>query len=194
MTELINNIGKIFSALGFRSISRTIFSLLAVVLLVTTTACNGAQTNATVNPTQTTNPRPGKITELYKPIAPPVGGMNNYSDVDPRQNTSEADAKAKRLIEKTENLSKGNTNPFKQLGKQLDDRSIPERVGETTEKINRSAQETADDVAKGTRKGYQNVKENTKSFKDDVESAVDDLGDKARAKTNDLKNDIRKAT
>jgi hypothetical protein len=194
MTELINKVAKRFSALGYRSISRTILSLLAVVLLVTTTACNGAQTNAKLDSTETTNPRPGKITELYKPIAPPTGGMNNYSDVDPRQNTSEADAKAKQLIDKTESLSKGNTNPFKQLGKQLDDRSIPERVGDTAEKINRSAKETADDVAKGTQKGYQNVKENTKSFKDDVESAVDDLGDKARAKTNDLKNDIRKAT
>lgn len=194
MTELINKISRTFSALGFRSISRTILSLLAVVLLVTTTACNGAETNAKVAPTQTTNPRPGKITELYKPIAPPAGGMNNYSDVDPRQNTSEADAKAKQLIDKTESLTKGGTNPFKQLGKQLDDKGIPERAGETAEKINRSAKETADDVAKGTRKGYENVKENTKSFKDDVESAVDDLGDKARAKTNDLKNDIRKAT
>ena len=193
MTELINKINRAFSALGFRSISRTIFSLLAVGLLVTTTACNGAPTNA-IDPTQTTNPRPGKITELYKPIAPPAGGMNNYSDVDPRQNTAGSEAKAKQLIDKTENLSKGGTNPFKQLGKQLDEKSIPERVGESAEKINRSAQETADDVAKGTRKGYQNVKENTKSFKDDVEGAIDDLGDKARAKTNDLKNDIRKAT
>ncbi len=194
MTELINKIASRFSALGFRSISRTILSLLAVVLLVTTTACNGAETTAKVDPTQTTNPRPGQITELYKPIAPPAGGMNNYSDVDPHQNTSEADAKAKQLIEKTENLNQGGTNPFKQLGKQLDDKGIPERVGESADKLNRSAKETADDVAKGTRKGYQNVKENTKSFKDDVESAVDDLGDKARAKTNDLKNDIRKAT
>ncbi len=194
MTELINTVSRRFTALGYRSISRTILSLLAVVLLVTTTACNGAQTNTKLDPTQTTNPRPGKITELYKPIAPPAGGMNNYSDVDPRQNTSQADAKAKQLIDKTESLTKGNTNPFKQLGKELDDRSIPERAGDTAEKINRSAKETAEDVAKGNKKGYENVQKNTKSFKDDVESAVDDLGDKARAKTNDLKNDIRKAT
>ncbi len=37
---------------------------------------------------------PEQFTELYKPNSPPVGGMNNYSDVDPRMDTTKADAKA----------------------------------------------------------------------------------------------------
>jgi hypothetical protein len=212
MTELITAI-NIKLPDWMRGMSRSVLTLLAAVLLFVTTACNGADTTTVkVDPTRVTNPQPGKITELYKPIAPAEGGMNNYSDVDPRQNTAEAKAKAERLIQKTEDLQKGGTNPFKQLGKQLDDKGIPERVGEGAEKLNRSAQETADDVTKGTKRGYQNVKENTKSFTDDVKSAVDDLGnkarsktddvksavddlgDKARSRTNDLKNDIRKAS
>ncbi|WP_310414191.1 hypothetical protein [Chamaesiphon sp. OTE_8_metabat_110] len=149
---------------------------------------------AKVDPTRVENPQPGKITELYKPIAPAEGGMNNYSDVDPRQNTAEAKAKADRLINKTEDLKKGDTNPFKQLGKQLDDKGIRDRAGETADQLNRSAKETAEDVAKGTKRGYQNLKENTKSFADDVKSAADDIGDEAKAKANDLKNNIRKAS
>jgi gas vesicle protein len=193
MTEFIKAIKRI-PVLKLTGVSRAILSLLAVVLLVTTTACNGGEIKAKIDPTRVANPQPGKITELYKPIAPAEGGMNNYSDVDPRQNTAEAKAKADRLIQKTEDLQTGGTNPFKQLGKELDDKGIPERVGESADKLNRSAKETAEDVAKGTQKGYQNVKENTKSFTDDVKSAVDDLGDKVRSKTNDLKDNIRKAS
>ena len=194
MTELINTIKTKLPALNFRLLSRAVLSLLAVVLLLTNTACNNGEMKAKVDPTRVDNSQPGKLTELYKPIAPAEGGMNNYSDVDPRQNTSEADAKANKLIRKTDDLQKGGTNPFKQLGKQLDDKGIPERVGETADKLNRSAKETAEDVAKGTKRGYQNVKENTKSFTDDVKSAADNFGDKARDKANDLKNDIRKAS
>ena len=194
MTELINTF-KTKIPLNLHRFGRAVLSLLAVVLLFTSTDCNNnGEMKAKVDPTRVENPQAGKITELYKPIAPAEGGMNNYSDVDPRQNTSEAQAKADRLIKKTEDLQKGDTNPFKQLGKQLDDKGIPERVGEGAKQINRSAKETAEDVAKGTKRGYQNLKENTKSFTDDVKSAADDLGDKARDKASDLKNDLRKAT
>jgi len=193
MTELINTI-KTQLPFNLRRFGKAVLSLLAVVLLFTSTACNNGEMKAKVDPTRVENPQPGQLTELYKPIAPAEGGMNNYSDIDPRRNTTEAKAKADRLIEKTEDLQKGDTNPFKQLGKKLDDKGIPERVGEGAEQVNRSAKETAEDVAKGTKKGYQNLKENTKSFADDVKSAADDLGDKARDKASDLKNDIRKAT
>jgi hypothetical protein len=193
MTELINTI-KIKVPFNLQRFGRAVLSLLAVVLLFTSTACNGGEMKAKVDPTRVENPQPGKLTELYKPIAPAEGGMNNYSDIDPRQSTAEAKAKADNLIKKTEDLQKGDTNPFKQLGKQLDDKGIPERVGEGAKDLNRSAKETAEDVAKGTKRGYQNLKENTKSFTDDVKSAADDLGDKARDKARDLKNDIRKAT
>ncbi len=195
MTELINTIKTKIPAVNFRILSRAVLSLLAVVLLFTNTACNNTgEMKAKVDPTRVENPQPGKITELYKPIAPAEGGMNNYSDVDPRQNTAEAKAKADRLINKTEDLKKGDTNPFKQLGKQLDDKGIRDRAGETADQLNRSAKETAEDVAKGTKRGYQNLKENTKSFADDVKSAADDIGDEAKAKANDLKNNIRKAS
>jgi gas vesicle protein len=163
------------------------------MLLVTTTACNGANSTAKVDPlTNSNNPAPGKVTELYKPIAPAEGGMNNYSDVDPRMDKSEAKAKAERLIDKTGKLQRDGTNPFKQLGKQFDEKGLPERIEDTAKQVNRSAQETSDDVVKGTKRGYSNLKENTNNFTADVKSSLENTQQKAVDRAEDLKDTVRK--
>ncbi|WP_310421990.1 hypothetical protein [Chamaesiphon sp. VAR_48_metabat_135_sub] len=144
-------------------------SFLAIALLVTTTACNGSEV---VSKTNLDNPPPGKITELYKPITPEVGGMNNYSDVDPRVDTSKVDGKVDRSIKQAKDLARKDTNPLQQVKKDFDNKGIQERVEDAADSVRQSAQETADGISKGTRKGFANVKENANSFKDDVESAV----------------------
>ncbi|WP_310488853.1 hypothetical protein [Chamaesiphon sp. VAR_69_metabat_338] len=172
-------------------------SFFAVILLVTTTACNGTNSSpnstAKVDPlTNSNNPPPGKVTELYDRVQPAEGGMNNYSDVDPRMDKSEAKAKADRLIDKTDKLQRDVTNPFKQLGKQLDEKGLPERIEDTSKQVTRSAKETADDVAKGTKRGYGNLKENTKTFKEDVKSSLENTQRRAEDRANDLKDTVRK--
>jgi gas vesicle protein len=142
--------------------------------------------------TNSNNPAPGKVTELYKPIAPAKGGMNNYSDVDPRMDESAAKAKADRLIDKTDKLQRDVTNPFKQLGKQLDEKGLTERVEDSSKQITRSAKETADDVAKGTKRGYGNLKENTKTFKEDVKSSLENTQRRLENQADDLKDTIQK--
>jgi hypothetical protein len=194
MKDLIEIIKRAIPSFELRSFYRAIVSFLAVVLLVSTTACNGSTPTTKVDRPNLANPTASKVTELYKPIAPPAGGMNNYSDVDPRMDTSEAKAKTNRLIKKTDDLQNAGTNPFKQIRKQLDNKGIPERVEAASKDLNRSTKQTADDVAKGTQKGFNNLKENTQSFKDDVESAVEKLGDKAKVKVNDLKDNIDNAS
>jgi hypothetical protein len=169
MTNLIKTIKNVLRSFNLKSLYKTFLSILAIALLVTTTACNGTEVAAKTN---LDNPPPGKITELYKPIAPAVGGMNNYSDVDPRVDTSKADAKAERLINQAKGLERKDTNPLQQIKKEFDNKGIQERVEDTAESVRQSAQETADGISKGTRKGLANVKENAKSFKDDVESAA----------------------
>ena len=169
---MINPSDKVKSgwqSLQLKSLYRAVLSFLAIALLVTTTACNSSEVAAKKN---LENPPPGKITELYKPITPAAGGMNNYSDVDPRVNTDRADAKADRLIKQAKDLEQKDTNPQKQIEKGFDRKGIKERAEDTVDSVRKSAEETADGVAKGTRKGFANVKENAKSFKDDVESEV----------------------
>jgi hypothetical protein len=193
MVNLIRAADKPNLSFKFKSLAKAVLSFCAVILLVTTTACNGANSTAKVDPmTNSNNPAPGKVTELYKPIAPAEGGMNNYSDVDPRMDTSEAKAKADRLIDKTDKLQRDVTNPFKQLGKQLNEKGLPERIEDTAKQVNRSAQETADDVVKGTKRGYGNLKENTNTFKEDVKSSLENTKQKAVDRAEDLKDTMRK--
>jgi cytochrome c556 len=169
MINFINAVKSTWRSFNLKSLYKTVLSFLAIALLVTTTACNGSEVASKTN---LDNPPPGKITELYKPITPEVGGMNNYSDVDPRVDTSKVDAKAKRLIEQAKDLERKDTNPLQQIKKDFDNKGIQARVEDAADRVGESAQETAEGISKGTRKGLANVKENAKSFKDDVESAV----------------------
>jgi hypothetical protein len=169
MINLINKVKSTLRSFQLKSFYKAVLSFLAIALLVTTTACNGSEVAAKKN---LENPPPGKITSLYKPITPEVGGMNNYSDVDPRVDTSKADAKADRLIDRAKGLERKDTNPLEQIKKEFDRKGIQERVGDTADSVRESAEETAEGISKGTRKGFANVKENAKSFKDDVESAA----------------------
>lgn len=189
MINLIKAITRTLKSFNFRSLAKATLSLAAIILVVTTTACNG--TNAATKPT-VNNPTNGKITELYKPIVPPTGGMNNYTDIDPRVNTSKAEAKADRLIKQAKDLEQKDTNPFKQLQKQFDQKGVNERAEDAVEGVNRSAQETADGVAKGTRKGFGNLQENAKSFKEDVKSAVGDMKQNAREEAENIERSVRK--
>jgi hypothetical protein len=191
MINLINAVKSTLRSFKSKSFYKAVQSFLAIALLLTTTACNGSEVASKAN---LDNPPPGKITELYKPITPEVGGMNNYSDVDPRVDTSKVEAKADRLINQAKGLERKDTNPLQQIKKELDKKGIQERVGDTAESIGKSAQETATDIAKGTRKGFANVKENAKSFKDDVKSAAGDLGKNARDKATDIQDTVRDAT
>jgi flagellar biosynthesis/type III secretory pathway protein FliH len=118
--------------------------------------------------------------------------MNNYTDVDPRVDTSKAEAKTDRLIKQAKDLERKDTNPFKQIQKQFDKKGINERAEDAVEGVNRSAQETADGVAKGTRKGFGNLKENAKSFKEDVKSAVGDMKQNASEETEKIERNARK--
>ena len=182
---------NILPRFDFKSLYKTVVTFLAVALLVTVTACGGTNQTAKIEKVDV-DPSTGKNVELYRPLTQPKGGMNNYSDVDPRVDTSKVEAKADRLIKKTEDLVKKDTNPFKEIGKKLDKKGLPERAEDLSKDVTRSAKETADGVAKGTEKGFGNLKENTKSFADDVKSAVGDLKDKAQQKTDDIERNVRK--
>jgi hypothetical protein len=170
----------------YQSLFKTALSLLAVFFLVISTACNSSEVAAKKVERPMDKQSAGQITELYKPIAPREGGMNNYSDVDPRMDTSRAAAKTDRLINQADTRSRTDTNPLKEVKKELDRKSLKERAEDFTDSIGRSAKETTDGVAEGTQRGFKNLKENARSFKDDTKAAIDDLGQKARDKVDDM--------
>lgn len=186
MTNLIRSVKNNFSV-NLKSLYKAAISLLAVMFLLVSTGCDGTQTNTKINPPGSADnmPTSGKITELYKPITPPEGGMNNYSDVDPRMDTSEAKAKAQREIEKSADLQKGGVNPFKQLRKDLEDKGVTERAKDFSKDASNAAKENAQDFAQGTERGVENIKKNSKQFKNDVEESIDKFGNSIRDKATD---------
>lgn len=192
MSCFIKGLKNNFRSFDFKSLRQVTISFLAAFFLFSTTACGGPDLSANTMPKDLDSSSPHNITELRKPPAPPIGGMNDYSDVDPRVDTSQAKAKADRLIKQTKELQQKDPNPFNQVRKNFDKKGLPERAEDLSDRLNRSAQETIDGVSKSTEKGFENLQENTKSFKDDVGSTVDQLGQKAMDKADDLKNAAQK--
>ncbi len=204
-----------------QSLQKVFISFLAIAFLFVTTACNSTELSADAtgpNPTrgggktEVNVPNPtkgeqnaqatktkglrqeGQITELYKPITPAEGGMNTYSDVDPRRNTAKADSKAARNIENASSQLKSGNNPIEEVKKELDKKGVKERVDELSNDVSRKAQDKVDELSKTAKKGFNNLQDNTKSLKQDVNSAAESASDKVSNKADDIKSSVRQAT
>jgi hypothetical protein len=182
------------SFFNLKSLYKIAISFLAVVFLVVNTACNSSDVAATGDLSTRSHPsgQSPNIPNLYDPLTPPQGGMNNYKDVDPRTDTSDAESKADRLINKADAQQKGGRNPIKEVRKELDKKGVQDRAENLTEDLGRSAKRQADRVSQGTKKGVENIQDNTKSFANDVSSGADDLGRNAKGKAEDLKQAAKK--
>jgi hypothetical protein len=180
-----------FLSLDLKSLSRVVIGFLAVIFLVVNTACSSTEVAATRDLPVGSHPS-GQTPNLYDPLSPPQGGMNNYKDVDPRTDISDAEAKADRLIKNANSQQKSGSNPIKEVRKELDKKGPQDRAADLSKDVSRSAQNRADEVSQVAKKGLGNVQRNTKSFADDVSSGADDLGRKAQGKVDDLKQAAKK--
>ena len=115
------------------------------------------------------NPRP-EVPEEAAGSSFRKGGMNEYSDVDPRTDVAPANTKAKALIDKTERnvidqTDDVGTNTRRILDKKGENAEhFGQNVKETTESSANSFQKSANDFIKGTQKGTENIKQNTEDF------------------------------
>jgi hypothetical protein len=122
----------------------------------------------------------GQITKFYEPIQPVEGGMNTYRDVDPRQDTSESDAKAEKLIQKASRSEASKfDNPLDAVKKELADEPIPERVQKFSKNVGKSAQKAADELSQETQKGLNNISEGSRDLRNKTQSAAQTLTQKA---------------
>ncbi len=185
---------NVLSFFNLKSFYRVVISCLAVVFLVINTACSSPEVAATGGLPTGSHPsgQSPDLPNLYDPLTPPQGGMNNYKDVDPRTNTSDANSKADRLINNAEFKQKAGNNPIKAVRKELNKKGLQDRAEDLSDDIGRSAQKKADKVSQGTKRGLDNIQDNTKSFADDVSSGADDLGRNAKGKVEDLKQAVKK--
>jgi ElaB/YqjD/DUF883 family membrane-anchored ribosome-binding protein len=157
---------------------------LAGVFLFVTQACNSGNSVGATTPSQTapaqTVPRQtvgeGQLarpnSEVYVPkgeniLSPNEGGMNNFSDIDPRAKGAYIKAKSEELKQNAEQNVIDETSNIGETTRRILDKK-GENVEEIGDNLKKNAQETAEkakssatDFARGTSKGIENIKDNT---------------------------------
>jgi hypothetical protein len=175
-------------------ITRIVTGFLASLFLFVATACSNtpnvlAKTADDVRPEV---PR-SAVTNTHQ------GGMNEYSDVDPRRSTAPANSKAKALIENAQrNIDTKSADSRQQYGENYRSGTpIGERVKRLGEDVGESAEELAEGAAKGTKQGLENIRQNARNTSDYVEDVGEDTAnvniDKAQAKINNAAKGTRRA-
>ncbi|WP_404790643.1 hypothetical protein [Altericista sp. CCNU0014] len=118
----------------------------------------------------------GQITELYRPIQPATQGMNTYSDIDPRQDTTKASQQAKKVLQNSARQpAAGIGESVDRVKQELKDEPIGERMEKLSKRVGESAQSTAEGVSAEARKGLRNIDKNSKNFGEDVKSTAKDM-------------------
>ncbi|MBG1245201.1 hypothetical protein [Nostoc sp. NZL] len=150
---------------------------LAGIFLFLTQAC-GAPGVATQPPQPDAQSPYSKRYDPTKdyPLSSPAGGMNNFSDVEPRGRLDEkaandrADALAKNAQRNIE--QKGIDSP-EQYGRNYKQGTpFGERVKNLGEDVGSSADELREGVVKGTQRGIENLKGNTQNAAEDLAKNV----------------------
>ena len=117
------------------------------------------------------------------PLSSPAGGMNNFSDVDPRAKDEKAandrgDAMAKNAQKNVE--QKGIDSREQYVKNYQQGTPLGERVKNLGEDIGSSAEEVRKGVVKGTQRGIENLKGNTQNAAEDatknVQRTAEDAG------------------
>jgi flagellar hook-basal body complex protein FliE len=179
---------RLISAFKRTNLFRVVTVFLAGVLVFFTTACSGgAQAKA-----MDQNPRPevpgGAVTSPYQ------GGMNDFSDVDPRADVSGANKKAEALINRAEhNIDQATGNPAKVIKRAVGD--APEagkNLGQRADDIGNKAKDSAEDFAQGTKRGIENIKGNTQNAANEAPKTFDQAKRNAGNTAEDTANAVDK--
>jgi hypothetical protein len=154
---------------------------LAGILLLFTQACGSVEaktpTGGMANPTvgrQSAEPN----SEVYVPkganvTSPYQGGMNNFSDVDPRSKTG-TKVESEALKENAErNIEQKSVDSLEQYGQNFQQGTpLGERVKRIGEDVKSSTEELTEGLSEGTQRGIENIKKNTKDATEDLSKNV----------------------
>ena len=134
----------------------------------------------------------GAVTSEYK------GGMNNYSDDDPRnQKITSAEAKAQLLKEQAQHRidTKSSNNVGENVRRVADD--APDKLDQIGEKVKedaRTAQRKADDFGDKTKQGFANLKENTREGLQGAKEIVKEATQGAKERVSEGTESLRYGT
>jgi hypothetical protein len=134
------------------------------------------------------------------PLSSPAGGMNNFSDVDPRAKGTEkaANDRSEALSKNAQrNVEEKGIDSREQYGRNFKDgTSFGERVKNLGEDVGSSAGEVGEGVAKGTKRGIENIQENTqnaaKNLTKNIQRAGEDAGKNIQRTTEDAADAVNR--
>ncbi|MGB6295696.1 MAG: hypothetical protein WBF90_05855 [Rivularia sp. (in: cyanobacteria)] len=173
---------KIFSALRKIQIKQILSAFVLGTLLFVTQACSSVDAKA--------------------PDSGYQGGMNQYSDVDPRSKGAEAAAKMKAKglkdnaqvneIDQTGSLGGNTRRTLDKKGENLKDlgKNVKESAGYAASEV----QDSAEDFTEGTKRGIRNIKENTSDALDSLTNSAGDVAEDAKLGTKRAAKDAKLST
>ncbi|MDZ8261593.1 hypothetical protein [Nostoc sp. ChiQUE01b] len=153
-------------------------------------------------------PQPGAQapnTERYDatkdyPLNSPTGGINNFSDVDPRAGDEKAvNDKAEALVKNAQkNIdNKSASNPGEYIRNFKEGTPLGQRGKNLGDDIGNSVNELREGVVKGTQRGIENIKGNTQNAAEDVTKNVqrgaEDAGKNVKRTADDAGNAVKRA-
>ena len=175
---------------------------LAGILVLVSTACSRPDVTAGKTDVITGDPRVGKTADQIREEVPSgavtsefKGGMNDYSDVDPRnKKVTTEEAKAQLLKEQAQHRidTKSSNNVGENVRRVADD--APDKLTQVGEKVKNdasTAQSKAENFGDKTKQGFANLKENTreglKGAKDIVKEATQGAKERVSEGTESLR-------
>lgn len=183
-------------------VTRLFTVLFASIFLFVATACspsNSVQAKGLETKDAGTKAYPEQYVPKNAVTNPREGGMNQFSDVDPRANTDAAEAKKNALIDKSERTLTNRTgNPaeaIKRVAKDAPD--SPKEAGysikDKTENLGDKVKSSAEDFAAGTKRGVENIKGNTENAAADVKSGAKQAASNVKETGKDAAGTVKRA-
>jgi hypothetical protein len=175
---------KVMDWLKSIRLDRVLTVFLVGILLFVSTACSSGASAKTADELREEVPG-SAVTNEYK------GGMNDYSDVDPRFNEKGAEAKAKGLVDNAQrNINeKSIDSPEQYVENYRSGTPLDERVKRLGEDVGESAKDIGKEAAKGSKENAQNAKEASQSAAQSTKQAANETADTAKSKVkDDVKN------
>lgn len=172
---------KVIDWLKSIRLDRILTIFLVGVLVFVSTACSGGASAKTADEIREEVPG-SALTSPYK------GGMNDYSDVDPRANTAEAKAKAKALVDNAQkNIDEKSVDSTDQYVENYRSGTpLGERVKRIGENVTDSATQVTRDASKGTQENLRNAKatDTGEDIGDKIQQAAQDASDAVKSTVN----------
>lgn len=193
---------KFFSQLKNIRLLKMVVVFLAGVFLFFVQACSSveATTPPAKAPQQTVGPQSAEPnSEVYVPkgtdvTSPYEGGINNFSDVDPRRGEADVKAKTKALKDNAQShLNKSIDSPEQYKQNYQEGAPLGERVKRLGENVGTSAEELREGVSKGTQQGIENIKENTKNAAKDLSQSAEETKSNVGRKAEDVGEAVNKS-